>query len=119
MSSLLPAESIAPDPTIVVAVCLACHHWQADCTPRARKELGGNQPALWALVELAAEHEAECVGAGGRVKVLLIVAKLVSHVVWEWFDCPGEGVGRDEAVEWALGHRSDPRARRFLARGRR
>ena len=70
MSSLLPAESIAPDPTIVVAVCMACHHWQADCTPRARTELGGNQPALWALVELAAEHEAECVGAGGRVKVL-------------------------------------------------
>lgn len=42
----------------------------------------------------------------------------ITLVVWEWCDRPGEGVGRDESAEWALGHRHDPRARRFLTRGR-
>lgn len=42
----------------------------------------------------------------------------ITLAAWEWFDCPGEGVGRDESAEWARDNRHDPRARRFLTRGR-
>lgn len=58
-----------PEVTAGALVCLACHHWQIDIPPRARRDLGGARAALVVVSEEYAAHLAGCVGAGGRIKI--------------------------------------------------
>lgn len=57
-----------PDVRRYVGVCMSCRNWQIDVRPGAVSDLGGGQPAFWAVGEASADHLRDCPGAGGRVK---------------------------------------------------
>lgn len=50
-------------------VCMGCHHWQVDVSPRAVREIGGLAGFAHAVATAHTEDH-DCPGAGGRIKVL-------------------------------------------------
>lgn len=59
-----------PPLNAVVFTCTGCGHWQCDLGPRPSRVADTPTAAVMLVAEANAEHLDECVGAGGRIKVL-------------------------------------------------